>query len=96
MSPNPGERRLADGIRGWRRQTSQKQREFMVVTCQAHDWSRERTIVVKAECHVAGTNRRAVVTSRPRSLIVPQCAGASKPSRSNFNRVGGSANASRN
>jgi hypothetical protein len=29
-------------------------------------------VVVKAECHAAGTNRRAVVTNRPGATVLPQ------------------------
>lgn len=53
-------------------QTGQKQREFTVLSYRAKGWDRARTVVIKAECHVAGTNRRAVVTNRPGALIVPQ------------------------
>jgi hypothetical protein len=53
-------------------QTGQKQRQFIVVPYPVKGWDRERTVVFKAECHVAGTNRRAVVTNRPGVLIVPQ------------------------
>ncbi len=53
-------------------QSGQKQRLFTALPYQANGWSRARTVVIKAECHVAGTNRRAVVTNRPGALIVPQ------------------------
>ncbi|MEZ5943415.1 MAG: transposase [Planctomycetaceae bacterium] len=33
---------------------------------------RGAAVVIKAECHTAGINRRAVVTNRPGALILPQ------------------------
>ena len=53
-------------------QTGQKQRLFTVLRYQARGWNHVRTIVIKAESHAAGTNRRAVVTNRPGAMIVPQ------------------------
>ncbi len=53
-------------------QTQEKQRLCTALTYQADGWSRERAVVIKAECHAAGTNRRAVVTNRAGALIVPQ------------------------
>lgn len=53
-------------------QTRQKQRLFTALLYQAGGWDRERAVVIKAECHIAGTNRRAVVTNRPGAMIVPQ------------------------
>jgi hypothetical protein len=53
-------------------QTRQKQRLFMATAYQAGSWDRERTVVIKAEHHDAGTNRRAVVTNRRGAVIVPQ------------------------
>lgn len=53
-------------------QTRQKQRLFTVTSYEARGWDRPRSVVIKAECHAAGTNRRAVVTNRPGALIVPQ------------------------
>lgn len=52
--------------------TGEKQRLFTVLPYQADSWDRERTVVVKAEHHAAGPNRRAVVTNRPGALILPQ------------------------
>jgi hypothetical protein len=52
--------------------TGEKQRLFTVLRYQAGSWDCERTVVVKAEHHAAGPNRRAVVTNRPGALIVPQ------------------------
>ena len=53
-------------------QTGEKQRLFTALSYQAGGWSRARNVVIKAECHVAGTNRRAVVTNRSGALVVPQ------------------------
>ncbi len=53
-------------------QTGQKQRLFTALPYQASGWSRARSVIIKAECHVAGTNRRAVVTNRAGAMIVPQ------------------------
>ncbi len=52
-------------------QTGEKQRLFMAMPYRADGWDRERSVVIKAECHQAGTNRRAVVTNRCGALIVP-------------------------
>ncbi|MEZ6054097.1 MAG: IS1380 family transposase [Planctomycetaceae bacterium] len=53
-------------------QTHAKQRLFTALAYQASTWDRSRSVVIKAEAHAAGTNRRAVVTNRPGALIVPQ------------------------
>jgi hypothetical protein len=53
-------------------QTGEKQRLFTALSYQAGGWDRARNVVIKAECHAAGTNRRAVVTNRAGALIVPQ------------------------
>lgn len=53
-------------------QTGQKQRLFTALSYQADSWDRARNVIVKAECHAAGTNRRAVVTNRAGATIVPQ------------------------
>jgi hypothetical protein len=53
-------------------QTGEKQRLFMATEYRAQTWDRERIVIIKAECHVAGTNRRAVVTNRRGAQIVPQ------------------------
>ena len=52
--------------------TGEMQRLFQAMPYRARGWDRERTVVIKAECHRAGTNRRAVVTNRPGARIVPQ------------------------
>jgi hypothetical protein len=62
---------LAEAVERYE-QTQEKQRLFTVLSYQAQTWSRARNVVIKAECHVAGTNRRAVVTNRSGALIVPQ------------------------
>lgn len=53
-------------------QTHEPQRLFTALSYQAQTWDRARSVVIKAECHVAGTNRRAVVSNRAGALIVPQ------------------------
>lgn len=53
-------------------QTHEPQRLFTALSYQAQTWDGARSVVIKAECHVAGTNRRAVVTNRAGALIVPQ------------------------
>jgi hypothetical protein len=62
---------LAEAVERYE-QTQEKQRLFTVLSYQAQTWDRARNVVIKAECHVAGTNRRAVVTNRSGALIVPQ------------------------
>lgn len=53
-------------------QTGEKQRLFTALEYQAGTWDQSRSVVIKAEAHAAGTNRRGVVTNRPGALIVPQ------------------------
>lgn len=53
-------------------QTEEKQRLFTAFSYQAGGWSHARDVIVKAECHAAGTNRRAVITNRAGATIVPQ------------------------
>lgn len=62
---------LAEAVERYE-QTQEKQRLFTVLSYQAQTWDRARSVVIKAECHAAGTNRRAVVTNRPGAFIVPQ------------------------
>lgn len=45
--------------------TGQPQRLFLAAEYQADSWPAPRQIVIKAEAHAQGTNRRAVVTNRP-------------------------------
>jgi hypothetical protein len=53
-------------------QTREKQRLFTAFSYRAQTWNRARSVIIKAECHAAGTNRRGVVTNRPGALIIPQ------------------------
>jgi hypothetical protein len=53
-------------------QTHEPQRLFTALSYQAQTWDCSRSVVIKAECHAAGTNRRAVVSNRAGTLIVPQ------------------------
>lgn len=62
---------LAEAVERYE-QTAEPQRLFTALSYQAQTWDRARSVVIKAECHVAGTNRRAVVTNRAGALIVPQ------------------------
>jgi hypothetical protein len=55
-------------------QTAQPQRLFMGFEYQAGSWSEARWVVLKAEAHAQGTNRRAVVTNRPGARVLPQAA----------------------
>jgi len=55
-------------------QTGQPQRLFCRFAYQAASWPTERLVVVKAEAHAPGTNRRAVVTNRPGASLLPQAA----------------------
>jgi hypothetical protein len=52
-------------------QTGQPQRLFTGFWYRAESWTRERWVVVKAEAHAQGTNRRAVVSNRPGGPILP-------------------------
>lgn len=63
---------LLEQATGQYEQTHQKQRLFTALWYQAGTWDRARSVVIKAEAHVAGTNRRAVLTNRPGAMIVPQ------------------------
>jgi len=62
---------LAQAVRQYE-QTHEPQRLFTALSYQAQTWDRPRSVVIKAECHAAGTNRRGVVTNRAGALIVPQ------------------------
>ena len=53
-------------------ESGEPQRLFMLVDYQAETWSISQPIVIKAEAHAQGTNRRAVVTNRPGVRILPQ------------------------
>jgi hypothetical protein len=52
--------------------TQQSQRLFTVFPYQAGTWSEPRNVVVKCEAGPNGTNRRAVVSNRPGTLVLPQ------------------------
>jgi hypothetical protein len=53
-------------------ETGRPQRLFLGTRYQADSWEHERSVVIKAEAHAQGTNRRAVVTNRPGAAILPQ------------------------
>jgi len=54
-------------------QTSgQPQRLFLKREYQARTWATPRQIVIKAEAHAQGTNRRAVITNRAGWEVLPQ------------------------
>ena len=53
-------------------QTGENQRLFMTLAYRADSWDRERQVVIKAEAHAQGTNRRAVVSNRPGAALLPQ------------------------
>lgn len=52
--------------------SGEPQRLFMLVDYQAESWVTSQPIVIKAEAHAQGTNRRAVVTNRPGVRVLPQ------------------------
>ena len=52
--------------------TGEKQRLFMRLEYQAESWDKARTVIVKAEAHSAGVNRRAVVSRRPAAWDFPE------------------------
>jgi Transposase DDE domain group 1 len=52
--------------------TGQPQRQFTGFEYQAETWPSPRWVVVKCEANAQGTNRRAVVTSRPGARTLPQ------------------------
>jgi hypothetical protein len=64
---------LAEAVEQYER-TGQPQRLFTAFWYQAGSWAVSRWVVVKAEAHAAGTNRRAVVTNRPGGCVLPQAA----------------------
>jgi hypothetical protein len=64
---------LAEAVERYE-QTGQPQRLFTAFWYQAGSWAERRWVVVKAEAHAAGTNRRAVVTNRPGACVLPQAA----------------------
>lgn len=54
------------------KEQGEKQRLFTAMSYQAGSWDRERSVIIKAECHAAGVNRRAVVTNRRGAMIMPR------------------------
>jgi hypothetical protein len=64
---------LAEAVEQYER-TGQPQRLFTAFWYQAGSWALPRWVVVKAEAHAAGTNRRAVVSNRPGARVLPQAA----------------------
>jgi hypothetical protein len=55
-------------------ETGEPQRLFTAFDYQAQSWPEPRWVVVKAEAHAEGTNRRAVVTNRAGARVLPQAA----------------------
>jgi hypothetical protein len=53
-------------------ETGEPQRLFTAFEYQAGTWLQPRWVVVKCEANAQGTNRRAVVTSRPGARVIPQ------------------------
>jgi hypothetical protein len=49
-----------------------KQRLFTALRYQANSWTCARSVVITAEAHASGTNRRAIVSNSPGALIVPE------------------------
>jgi hypothetical protein len=64
---------LAEAVEQYER-TGQPQRLFTAFWYQAGSWVLPRWVIVKAEAHPAGTNRRAVVTNRSGARVLPQAA----------------------
>ena len=62
---------LSEALARYQR-TGEPQRLFDAALYQADSWPAPRQIVIKAEAHAAGTNRRAVVTNRPGWRVSPQ------------------------
>jgi|GEM_PF-6906850 len=52
-------------------QTAEKLRLLIATGYQAKGWNCEPSVIIQAESHAAGTNRRAVVTDRARTRIIP-------------------------
>ena len=62
---------LAEAVENFQA-TGQPQRLFRGFWYRAGSWSKPRWVVVKAEAHDQGTNRRAVVTNRPGAAVLPE------------------------
>jgi len=54
--------------------TGQPQRMFTAFWYRAESWPAQRWVVVKCEANAQGTNRRAVVTTRPGAVVLPGAA----------------------
>jgi hypothetical protein len=54
--------------------TGQPQRLFHAEWYQAGSWPHPRWTIIKVEAHAQGTNRRAVITSRPGARVIPAAA----------------------
>jgi len=52
--------------------TGQPQRLFTAFWYQAGSWPAARWVIVKAEAHGQGTNRRVVMTNRPGAFVLPE------------------------
>jgi hypothetical protein len=61
---------LAEAVAEYER-TGQPQRSFLALDYQADSWPAPQPVVIKAEAHAQGTNRRAVVTNRPGCAVLP-------------------------
>lgn len=72
---NPRLREASDGLlkqaQEQHERTGQPQRLFALVAYQAESWPAAQPVVIKAEAHAQGTNRRAVVTNRPGCAALP-------------------------
>jgi hypothetical protein len=64
---------LAEAVNRYE-QTAEPQRLFVGFEYQAGSWTQPRWVVVKAEAHAQGTNRRAVVTNRAGARVLPEAA----------------------
>lgn len=53
-------------------QTGRTRRLFRLIDDRADSWPATQPVVIKAEAHAQGTNRRAVVTNRPGCRVLPQ------------------------
>jgi len=62
---------LNQSVKQWET-TGQPQRLFAGFWYAAETWGAQRWVVLKAESHAAGTNRRAVVTNRLGAPLMPQ------------------------
>jgi hypothetical protein len=67
FSTNPRIKRLSEPLMqsavAQHEQTKEKARLFECFQYQCDEWEHARTVIVKAECHGGGTNRRCIVTN---------------------------------